>query len=171
MSIDFSEEALMREALHEAHLALAAKEIPVGCVFICQDAAGKKRILSRGANKTNETRNGTQHAEMVAITDALTRGESVSAFAGSELYVTCEPCIMCAAALAKMGVGRVIFGCHNDRFGGNGSILSVHSDAKLAQGATYPVKSGVLLEEAIAVFQKFYTTENRRGKKIARVCG
>jgi tRNA(Arg) A34 adenosine deaminase TadA len=46
-----------------------------------------------------------------------------------DLYVTCEPCIMCAAALSKLGIRKVYFGCHNDRFGGNGSILSVHSDA------------------------------------------
>ena len=161
--MDFSEDYLMREALKEAHLALAAKEIPVGCVFVGLDASGNKRILCRGANKTNESRNGTQHAEIVAITDALSRGEPVSAFVGSELYVTCEPCIMCAAALAKMGIKRVIFGCHNDRFGGNGSILSVHSDALLCRGAPYAVKSGVLLDDAIAVFQQFYTMENRRG--------
>jgi len=161
----------MREALQEAHLALTAKEIPVGCVFICQDSAGKKRILSRGANKTNETRNGTQHAEMVAITDALMRGELVSSFVGAELYVTCEPCIMCAAALAKMGIKRVIFGCHNDRFGGNGSILSVHTDLTLSGGAPYQVKSGVLLEEAVAAFQQFYTTENRRGTLSANEYG
>ena len=162
--MDFSEESLMREALKEAHLALTASEVPVGCVFVGSDAAGEKRILCRGANKTNESRNGTQHAEMVAITDALSRGEPASTFVGSDLYVTCEPCIMCAAALAKMGVKRVVFGCHNDRFGGNGSILSVHSDALLCGGAPYEVKSGVLLEEAVAVFQQFYTTENRRGK-------
>ncbi len=160
--MEFSEEYFMREALKEAHLALASQEIPVGCIFVDQTG---KNIISRGANKTNESRNGTQHAEIVAITEALSRSIPVSAFENCELYVTCEPCIMCAAALSKMRVRRVVFGCHNDRFGGNGSILTVHNDSHLSQGHPYDIKSGVLFDEAIAVFQRFYTTENRRGKK------
>lgn len=72
-----------------------------------------------------------------------------------QLYVTCEPCIMCAAALADMKIGRVIFGCRNDKFGGCGSILHVH------QGdAGYPILGGVLKEEAIGLLRSFYSQEN-----------
>lgn len=73
-----------------------------------------------------------------------------------QLYVTCEPCIMCAAALAEMKIGRVIFGCPNDKFGGCGSILQVHQD--VAGG--YPVTGGVLKEEAITLLRSFYSQEN-----------
>ena len=155
------DQMFMREALEEAQIALNNEEIPVGCVFVGKDGA----VVGRGANKTNETRNGTQHAEVVAITEALSNGAPSDVFVDSELYVTCEPCIMCASALAKVGVKRVIFGCYNDRFGGNGSILSIQHDVNQFQHrAPYEICGGVLQEEAIGVFQRFYTSENRRGK-------
>ena len=155
----------MRDALQQAEAALEAEEIPVGCVFVSEDG----NVISRGVNKTNESRNGTQHAEMTAIERAILVGKSPEVFVGSTLYVTCEPCIMCAAAVAKVGVKRVVFGCHNDRFGGNGSILSVHSPP-LSDGRAYRVVSGVLQAEAVAVFQRFYTSENRRGERSCNPC-
>jgi tRNA-specific adenosine deaminase 2 len=162
------ENYLMHEALSEAQAALEGNEVPVGCVFV--DRSGQ-RIIARGANKTNASRNGTQHAEVVAISEAIAKGIAPSEFRDSQLFVTCEPCIMCAAALTKMGVRRVVFGCHNDRFGGNGSILSLQlapycrlSGKGGKAGRPYDVKSGVLLSQAVEVFQRFYTTENRRGK-------
>ena len=157
------DEAFMREALTEANVALNSEEIPVGCVFVSNEG----EVIGRGANKTNKTRNGTQHAEIVAITEAFANGSPSNVFVGSELYVTCEPCIMCAAALAKIGVKRVVFGCHNDRFGGNGSILAVQDDEnQFPTYSPYEICSGVLQEEAIAVFQRFYTSENRRGTSV-----
>lgn len=68
------------------------------------------------------------HAEIVAIERiAATYGNKASkVLAESTLYVTCEPCIMCAGALARVFIKRVYFGCHNDRFGGCGSVLSLH---------------------------------------------
>ena len=69
------------------------------------------------------------------------------------LYVTCEPCIMCAAALKKCDIARVVFGCSNDRFGGCGSLMSIHKDA-------YSIKSGVLEDEAVGLLRSFYDREN-----------
>ena len=151
----------MREAMKEAQLALELHEIPVGCVFVND----KDEIISRGGNRTNITRTGTEHAEIVAIGRALADGAPPDAFVGSILYVTCEPCIMCAAAVAKMGIKRVVFGCHNDRFGGNGSILTIQDEPSLfPHRDPYIVTTGVLQAEAISIFQNFYTSENRRGK-------
>lgn len=101
-----------------------------------------------------------------------------------DLYVTCEPCIMCAAALREIGISRVFFGCHNDRFGGCGSILNLHrrpptmnskeeedDDDEGIDPYYYQVKSGILQEEAISLLQQFYKQENchapadRRKKK------
>jgi tRNA-specific adenosine deaminase 2 len=152
-------ENFMRLALEQAELALNNEEVPVGCIFINQ----RKEIIAKGYNKTNENLNGTEHAELVAIKDAsFQRKMDPSDFVGSTLFVSCEPCIMCAAALSRMKIKEVYFGCFNDRFGGNGSILSVHDHSTLNGGAGYEIYSGILKDEAIAVFQKFYDTENRR---------
>lgn len=171
----------MRAALQAAEEALHALEIPVGCVFVGADG----RVIAKGANQTNVSRNGTRHAEMVAI-ESLFTGPGLSTvgatgeplLAGTDLYVTCEPCIMCAAALAKLGVHKVYFGCHNDRFGGNGSILNVNQDAyppsagdTINGDATYHpylVEAGLLKDEAIALFQRFYTMENQRAPEAKR---
>ena len=85
------------------------------------------------------------------------------------LYVTCEPCIMCAAALRKCNIGKVVFGCRNDRFGGCGSLLSLHSfktphvvNEKRRQdgGIGYEIVTGILAEEAIELLRGFYNREN-----------
>jgi tRNA-specific adenosine deaminase 2 len=155
----------MREALRQAENALNDSEVPVGCIFINRG----KEIIATGYNKTNETLNGTQHAELVAIQDAVVnRGQDPSIFKDSILFVSCEPCIMCAAAIAKVEISAVYFGCHNDRFGGNGSILSIHQDPETDGMDVYQVHSGILKEEAIAVFQRFYESENRRAPENKR---
>jgi tRNA-specific adenosine deaminase 2 len=96
-----SDAAFMRLALQEAESALESGEVPVGCVII--DARGE--VLSTGFNKTNEFRNGTRHAELVAMDKIMYAGRvGPSLLASCRLYVTCEPCIMCAAALSKVGI-------------------------------------------------------------------
>jgi len=158
------EERLMRLALAQGAEALDKGEIPVGCIFV---KSGTEEVLARGANKTNELRSGCSHAEMVAINDYLESrgGNGSEEFSHCELFVTCEPCIMCAAALSMLGIQKVFFGCHNERFGGNGSILSIHQDSLLACQRPYAVTTGLLKDEAISLFQRFYSLENRRGKR------
>lgn len=148
----------MREALAEGKNALERGEVPVGCVFV--DVA-KDEVVARGSNQTNATRNGTSHAELVCIQDLATR--CVGDLSSCELFVTCEPCIMCAAALRMLRIKAVYFGCHNDRFGGNGSVLSLHGGPD-----SYPVHPGILKAEAIELFQDFYTMENRRAPEAKR---
>jgi tRNA-specific adenosine deaminase 2 len=156
----------MNQALLQGTLALNSEEIPVGCVIVNND---NNEILSYGYNKTNETRNGTRHAEMMAIDDIIIKkGLDPSILSNCELYVTCEPCIMCAAALAKVGIKKVYFGCHNERFGGNGSIMSIHKETRMNNYHSYEVETGLLEEETINLFQKFYTTENRRAPENKR---
>jgi tRNA-specific adenosine deaminase 2 len=165
-----SHERFMEHALREAKLALDEGEIPVGCVFV-DEAAGT--VVARGHNKTNESRNGTKHAEIVAM-DAYCKerggggvcGMALQDFSSYTLYVTCEPCIMCAAAISRVGVKVVYFGCKNERFGGNGSILRVHDG--LAGVQKYDAIPGILCDEAINLFQTFYSTENRRAPENKR---
>jgi tRNA-specific adenosine deaminase 2 len=120
------DERHMRAALADATAALDRWEVPVGCVLVRDN-----EIVARGSNRTNERRNGTRHAEFEAI-DALLAAHANDAnaarFEDCVLYVTCEPCIMCAGALSLLGCRAVVYGCGNDKFGGNGSILSVHRD-------------------------------------------
>ena len=157
----------MTEALAQAEIALATKEIPVGCVVVRRDT---DEIIARGYNQTNVSRNGTRHAEMVAVEDVCVKqGLGAAVFLECDLYVTCEPCIMCSAALARLGIKKVYFGCANDKFGGNGSVLSVHSDDRLGGDyRRYEVSSGLMEKEAIKLFQKFYSGENMRAPEEKR---
>jgi len=136
----------MHEALAEARLALAENEVPVGCVIVHNDTDS---ILARGRNRTNIEKDATRHAELVAY-DALLHANEYDVEAvttllrASTLYVTVEPCIMCAYALRLMGLTEVHFGCRNDRFGGCGSVVEVHTT-----GST-------LNTEAASVVSEFY---------------
>ncbi|EFJ20055.1 hypothetical protein SELMODRAFT_109716, partial [Selaginella moellendorffii] len=161
----------------QARQALNRLEVPVGCVIV-----ENGRVIASGSNRTNETRNATRHAEMEAIDMLLPRWECSShedfskRFAGCELYVTCEPCIMCAAALSLLGIGKVFYGCKNDRFGGCGSILSLHSNGvghspESAGGMTYPCVGGIMAEEAIGLFREFYEQGNPKGKILYSIFG
>ena len=123
----------------------------------------------------------TRHAEFEAI-DALldAHGGDVAAarFEACQLYVTCEPCIMCAAALSLLRFSRVVFGCANDRFGGCGSVLDVHqqgvspcgepSSSEAAAGhtrPTYPLPcvGGLYADEAVELLKSFYLRGNPNG--------
>ncbi len=172
------DDAFMLAALAEARIALAASEVPVGCVFVDPRS---RVIVARGHNMTNARRNALEHAELVAIEalvasrgGATAAGDVWGAVRGLDLYVTVEPCIMCAAALLYHGIGRVFFGCRNPRFGGNGTILSVHQDSGCCGGSGdvgasaaaapgrvgYPSFAGFRQEEAVRLLQDFYEQEN-----------
>ncbi|KAB0379606.1 hypothetical protein FD755_007390, partial [Muntiacus reevesi] len=107
--------------------ALDNTEVPVGCLMVYNN-----EVVGKGRNEVNQTKNATRHAEMVAIDQALDwcrrRGKSPSdVFEHTVLYVTVEPCIMCAAALRLMRIPLVVYGCQNERFGGCGSVLDIAS--------------------------------------------
>ena len=82
------------------------------------------------------------------------------ALRGLDLFVTVEPCIMCAAALSRLRIRRVCFGCHNERFGGCGSVMALHEDGGGGCGAPYPIVSGVRADEAISLLREFYSRSN-----------
>ncbi|ORX87812.1 tRNA specific adenosine deaminase [Anaeromyces robustus] len=141
-------EKFMREALIQAEEAYDACEVPVGCVFVLDN-----EIIGKGRNRTNETKNGTRHAELEAI-DMILKNHSPEVLKKCTLYVTVEPCIMCAAALRLMEIKKVYYGCSNERFGGCGSIYHLHNES-------YEIESGYLKEEAIMILRKFYIRENK----------
>ncbi|KAF9476471.1 tRNA specific adenosine deaminase [Pholiota conissans] len=150
----------MRAAMDMAEEALGAGEVPVGCVFV-RDG----RIIAQARNRTNELRNATRHAELEAIDciladKALTAEPSNSPLSTTTLYVTVEPCIMCASALRQMEIKEVFYGCGNDRFGGCGSVLGVNEQVAHPVHPPYKAAGGFCREDAIMILRRFYITEN-----------
>ncbi|KAH7926039.1 cytidine deaminase-like protein [Leucogyrophana mollusca] len=150
----------MQEAMSMAEEALAASEVPVGCVFVRND-----RIIAKARNRTNELRNATRHAELEAIDSILADPELTPEavrypLSDTVLYVTVEPCIMCASALRQLGIKEVFYGCENDKFGGCGSVLGVNQDLDHPRHPSYKATGGYCRDEAIMVLRRFYVTEN-----------
>lgn len=155
---ELSDEHFMRLALDEARKAMEMDEVPVGCVLV----DNQNRVVARGHNLTNVTCDATQHAELVALNSLLDTSIVHS------LFVTIEPCIMCAAALRQLGrpLARVVFGARNDRFGGCGTVLDIlqrkplHSLCGIIEMPPAQVKEGVLANEAVTLLKDFYKQEN-----------
>lgn len=135
MDID---EKYMAEALKEAHLALEEDEIPIGAVIVC-----KGRIIGRGHNMTEMLHDPTAHAEMIAITSA-TEAVGGKYLGDSTLYVTVEPCPMCAGALNWAQIGRIVFGTPDPKRG-----YSMFTPSLLHPKTQ--VRSGVLAGECSAL--------------------
>ena len=148
-----NDDAFMRQALAEAHLAAREDEVPVGAVLVTHDGA----VLARTHNQTIARRDPTGHAEIIALREA---SQAVGNFRllNTTIYVTIEPCIMCAGALLQARVARIVFGAWDPKWGGAGSLYNLADDARLNH--TISVQGGVLEEECRAVMQDFF-----RGKR------
>lgn len=107
----FSDEHFMQQALREADKALAADEIPVGAVIVCDN-----QIIARGHNQTEQLQDVTAHAEIIALTAAANH-LGAKYLPDCTLYVTLEPCVMCAGALFWAQIGRVVYGAADDKRG------------------------------------------------------
>lgn len=149
-----------------ANEALQAGEVPIGCVIV----DGSNAILAKGRNRTNEGKNATRHAEFEALAALSPVPADLSSLC---LYVTVEPCIMCAAALRRVGLLRVFFGCYNERFGGCGSIIPAHCDYIEVDP---PLEVTLLVgfrRECVGLLRLFYLCENEKApnpkKKNKRV--
>lgn len=133
----------MKQAIAEAHKALDDGEIPIGAVIVC-----KGNIIARGHNLTETLHDVTAHAEMQAITAA---SESIGGkyLQDCTLYVTVEPCIMCAGALGWSQIGRVVYGCADEKRGFQ----------RFAPEALHPktqVTAGIMEEECRQLMQDFF---------------
>ena len=141
----------MQEAFQEARLALDKGEVPVGAIFYDIEL---QKIIARGCNSVNETKNATRHAEINCIDQVI---KSSSKWENIVVYVNVEPCIMCASALVDLKVPAVFFGCNNDRFGGCGSVLKVQD---LLPSNITLFKGGFRQLEAVDLLKNFYKGEN-----------
>ena len=148
-----SDADFMREALRLAQKAYAKEEVPVGAVVV---RGG--RIIARAFNQVELLKDATAHAEMLAITQA-------EAAVGDwrlndcDLYVTKEPCAMCAGALVHVRMRRVIFGCADERSGAAGGTINLLQMPGLNHRCE--ITSGVLRDECAALLQSFF--QSRRG--------
>ncbi len=138
----------MRAALTHARAAQARNEVPVGAVLVREEA-----IIAGAGNSPIASHDPTAHAEMAVLRAA---GSALASYrlTDTTLYVTLEPCIMCAAALVHARVRRVVFGAWDPRAGGAGSILNVF--ALPALNHRVDVFGGVLMEECGALLQQFF---------------
>jgi tRNA(adenine34) deaminase len=149
------DEDFMREALRFATKAYKADEVPVGAVIV---RAGK--VLARAYNQVEMLKDATAHAEMVAITQAEAAVGDWR-LSDCELYVTKEPCVMCAGALVHARLKRVIFGCADPKGGGAGGLLNILQNPSLNHQCE--ITTGVLGDECAAILQDFFREKRKSG--------
>ena len=150
-------DAWMRFALDQARIAFEQEEVPVGAVIVHQD-----RIIAEGYNQRESLNDPTAHAEMIAITQAA---ETLGSWRLYDciLYVTLEPCPMCAGAIVQARISTVIYGTTDSKAGACHSVYQITADARLNHQAT--VIGGVLREECKAILQEFFAIQRSMGKK------
>lgn len=138
----------MQEALKEAQKAFEEDEVPVGAVIV----SGHK-IISRAHNQVERLKDPTAHAEMIAITQAA--GTLGSKWLNeASLYVTIEPCSMCAGALVLSRIKHIYFGAKDPKTGACGSVVNIVNHKKLNHRAS--VKSSILKEECSSLLKEFF---------------
>ncbi len=138
----------MREALRQAQRAYAAAEVPIGAVIVREG-----RIIARAWNQVETLRDATAHAEMLAITQAESVVEDWR-LTDCDLYVTKEPCPMCAGALVHARLRRVIFGCGDAKGGAAGGWINLLQTTELNHRCD--VTSGVLADDCAGVLRAFF---------------
>jgi len=143
-----NDEHFMREALRQAQKAYETSEVPVGAVVV---RSGK--IIARAYNQVELLKDATAHAEMLALTQAEAAVGDWR-LTDCDLYVTKEPCPMCAGALVHTRIRRVIFGCADSSAGAAGSVMNLVQMPGLNHRCD--IASGVLQDECAAVLQSFF---------------
>lgn len=153
----FGDSHFMRMALDQAVAAFEQDEVPVGAVIVHQH-----RVIGAAHNQREALRDPTAHAEMLAITQA---SESLNDWRlnGCTLYVTLEPCPMCAGALVNARIDRVVFGAWDAKAGAVSSLFSIGSDSRLNH--RFEVSAGVMQEDCGAILTEFFRRKRAMGKK------
>ena len=149
-------EKYMKEAIKQAKKALALGEVPIGCVIVHEG-----KIIGRGYNRRNTDKNTLAHAEITAIRKA-------SKYTGDwrleecTIYITLEPCQMCAGAIIQARIPEVVMGCMNPKAGCGGSVLNILENPEFNHQAS--VTRGILEEECSNLLKLFFTELRKRNK-------
>ena len=149
----------MQEALKLAKMAFLEDEVPVGCVIVKDD-----HIIGKGYNKKEQSQNPLHHAEIIAIEEASKHLGSWR-LENCEMYVTLEPCPMCAGAIIQSRIKKVVFGAFDEKAGSFGTVFDIN---KIVGFNHYPeVEAGLMLIESRKLLQEFF--KNKRKKNNGKV--
>jgi len=143
----------MQEALKEANKAQDKDEVPVGCIIVHKD-----RIIARAHNQVETLKDPTAHAEMIAITQA-TSALGSKWLQGAVVYVTIEPCLMCAGALTLARIKQVIFGAKDLKTGALGSVFNISKSNRLNH--KLEVQSGILEQDCSFLISEFFKKKRK----------
>ena len=155
-AINIIHEKYMKEALKQAKKAYALGEVPIGCVIVHEG-----KIIGRGYNRRNTDKNTLAHAEITAIRKA---SKIIGDWRLEEctIYITLEPCQMCAGAIIQARIPEVVMGCMNPKAGCGGSLLNILEDARFNHQAE--VTRGILEQECSELLKLFFTELRERNK-------
>ncbi len=156
---DAADEAMMREALAEAQAAAEAGDVPVGAVIVSSEGV----VLARGRNRREAAQDPTAHAEIEALRAAANARRDWH-LNGCTLFVTMEPCPMCAGALVNARIGRLVYGCSDPKAGAVDSLFSIGKDPRLNH--RFEVTAGVLAAECAAALKAFFAERRRAGPRF-----
>ena len=153
-------ERFMREAIKLAKKAAALGEVPIGCVLVCNG-----EIVARGYNRRNTDKTTLAHAEVAVIKKASRKFQDWR-LENCTLYVTLEPCPMCAGAIVQARIPKVVAGCMNPKAGCAGSVLNILRTPGLNHMVDF--ESGVLEEDCSRLLRDFFRELRQKGRKIEK---
>jgi len=142
------DEFFMRLALKEAETAFSENEVPVGAVLVLDG-----KVVASAHNRRESENDPTAHAELIALREGAAEIESWR-LTGSTLYVTKEPCVMCAGGMVNARLTRLVYGCRDIRYGAVASQYQIGSDARLNHRVD--VLSGILEDECSEILKRFF---------------
>ncbi len=143
-----SDEAYMHEALRQAEQAASEGEVPVGAILVHENT-----IVAMGRNARERRQDPTAHAELIVIREAAEKLQSWR-LTGTTLYVTLEPCLMCAGAMLQARIPRLVFSTWDPKAGACGSLFTLHEDNRLNHQIA--VTHGILENESRDLLQRFF---------------
>ena len=139
----------MKLALEEAGFAFSEGEVPVGAVLACDN-----KVIAKAHNTRESSKDPTAHAELLVLRQGTKNNSDSWRLNNATLYVTKEPCIMCAGAMINARISRLVYGCKDEKGGGVNSLYEILSDKRLNHQVE--VVSGVLEHECAALLKKFF---------------
>ncbi len=150
------QESYMKQAIKQAHKAYLLNEVPIGCVIVHNN-----KIIARGYNRRNTDKNTLSHAELTAIKKA---GKSLSDWRleECEMYVTLEPCQMCAGAIVQARIPKIYIGSMNPKAGCAGSIINLLQMKEFNHQTE--IITGILEEECSEILKKFFSELRKKRK-------
>ena len=156
-----TDEKYMKEAIRQAKKAYALGETPIGCVIVYED-----KIIGRGYNRRTIDKNTLAHAELIAIKKASKKIGDWR-LEGCTMYVTLEPCQMCAGAIVQSRMTKVVVGCMNPKAGCAGSILNLLQMPEFNHQAE--LTTGVLQEECSQIMKSFFKELREKKKNNSKI--